>query len=303
MARLLRELGPLLAAQNNVVGRWQMTPSQVRAARRSVQLQEWQRPANHVYVMGRAPLTTEQSMWAALLHGGAEARLAGRAALVLHGWNQPVTRPIDVVMARRLTRSRTPDWIRLHRPIELAGPSQEPARVDVHTAVIQAAGWAGSDRQAMFIVLSCLQQRLVSADRLLQRLWPHCRRRTLIADLASEFLHGITSVNERDFAALCAGWGLPEPVRQSRVYDASGVLRAIDAEFRLRDGRLRRVEIEGMHHFEPTNFFADVDRHNALIVQGDVYLRVVSYTVKYEPGRLRPILTRWLEREDLPTAS
>lgn len=121
--------------------------------------------------------------------------------------------------------------------------------------------------------------------------------------MVDEFLNGITSVNEHDFATLCHGWNLPEPVRQSRIYDGSGKPRAIDAEFRLPDGRSRRVEIEGMHHFEPVNFMADIDRHNELIVQGDVYLRVASYTVKYVPDHFRPVLTSWLRGQQLPAAS
>ena len=47
----------------------------------------------------------------------------------------------------------------------------------------------------------------------------------------------------------------------------------------------------------------DIDRHNQLIVQGDVYLRVASFTVKYEPEKFRPVLTTWVQGQDLPIAS
>lgn len=294
MARLLRDLEQVLVCQHNVVGRWQMTRPQSRAAIRAVHNGEWQAPTTQVFVVGTAELSNEQRCWVALLHGGPGARLAGRTALTLHGWNQPLGIPIDVAIPVSVTRSKTPAWIRLHRIQEIVGPAAQPARVDVHRSVIQAASWARSDREAMFIVVSALQQRLVAADKIRQQLPRTCARRMLICDVTQEFCAGITSVNEHDFAALCRNWHLPEPVRQIRVYDGAGVLRAIDAEFRLPDGQVRRVEIEGMHHFEPSSVSADIDRHNELIVQGHAYLRVLSFTIKYEPERLRPILTRWV---------
>lgn len=303
MTRPLRDLQPVLAAQNNVVGRWQMTTSQIRAARLAVKNRDWQKPTNQVFAVGRGALTEEQRLWTALLHCGPDAQLAGRTALILNGWTEKLGAPFHVVTGRNVRRSNTPDWVIIHRALRLADSSRHPARVEVHKAAIQAAMWAPTDRAAMFIVLSCLQQRLVSAHRLPHLLPPRCHRRELIANLADEYLHGISSVNERDFAALCRGWNLPEPTRQSRVNDASGKPRAIDVEFRLSDGRIRRVEIEGMHHFEPDNFMTDIDRHNQLIVQGDVYLRVASFTVKYEPEKFRPVLTTWVQGQDLPIAS
>ncbi len=299
MGAPLRDLAALLAAQCNAVGRWQMSRSQRRAAVRAVRNGDWQAPTNQVFVQGRAPLSVEAQMWVAVLHGGPHARLTGSTALTLHGWTQPVQQPLHVAVPAAVHRSKTPAWIRLHRLVSVDGPAARPARVNVHEAVIQAVNCSRTDRQAMFILLSCLQQRLVSPRAVLRHM-RRCPRRELITTIVDEFLHGITSINEHDFARLCRTWDLPEPVGQRRVYDASGKLRAIDAEFRLPDGRIRRVEIEGLHHFEPANFLRDIDRHNDLIIKGDVYLRVVSFTIKYEPDRFRAVLTAWLECKQSP---
>lgn len=301
MVRQLRGLESLLASQSNVVARWQMTKPQRRAAALAVRNGEWRKPTHQVFVRTSGPLTTDQQTWVALLHGGPGARLAGRTALTLHGWNEPLRTPFHVVTPPTVRRTDTPDWIRLHRSRATHGPAPSPARSDVHQAAIHAAQWAKTDREAMFIVLSCLQQRLVSPQRL-HTLVQHRRRSALITDLADEYRNGITSVNEHDFTELCRKWGLPEPYRQIRVSDAAGRIRAIDATFRLSDGRSKHVEIEGMHHFEPGNFMADIDRHNDLITKGEVYLRVLSYTIKYEPETFKPVLTKWLECEDFAAA-
>lgn len=76
----------------------------------------------------------------------------------------------------------------------------------------------------------------------------------------SEYADGVQSLNELDFTTWCRSFGLPEPIRQSRVLDSTGRLRAVDVEFRTNSGASLRLEIEGLHHLDPAQHFADISR-------------------------------------------
>ncbi len=71
----------LLTAQANVIATWQLDESGKRAARRAHDLGQWQRITRNVYTAGPAAPTEEQNIWAAGLHAGPFAILAGQAAL------------------------------------------------------------------------------------------------------------------------------------------------------------------------------------------------------------------------------
>jgi hypothetical protein len=256
---------------------------------------------SRAYLASPMQPSPRQRAWAALLHCGPSARLAGRNALVLHGWDEELRAPFDVAVPHRVQPASGPAWLRIHRVmLEPTGPAARPARTSAHLATAHAAAWARSEREAAFIVISVLQQRLTAADRLLQTLTLLSRlpRRGLIVELASEFLDGSQSLNELDFAALCRRHGLPAPHRQARRLDVSGQLRAIDVEFRTASGRLLRVEIEGIQHLNPGNYFADIDRHNRLqMAQPAVGLRVSSWTLSHEPAPFMEELRGWVLEE------
>jgi very-short-patch-repair endonuclease len=67
--------------------------------------------------------------------------------------------------------------------------------------------------------------------------------------------------------------------------DAGGVWRYTDAEFTMRDGRTLIVEIDGLHHLEPTNWLNDIDRQNDLVLSVDgLVLRVATWTLNRQPA-------------------
>jgi hypothetical protein len=285
---LTRHLRALLIRQHNVVARWQLPLAQRRAAVRAAQLGQWRRLSYQVFLAAPGSPSTQQLAWAALLHCGEHARLSGRTALVLHGWQQELRSPHDVVVPGRVQPLPGPPWVRIHRVTGAPdGPQALPLRTSPHMATACAAAWARTDREAMFIVISVLQQGLTSPARLRQTLasTPALRRRQLIGEMASEYADGSHSLNELDFARLCRRFGVPAPHRQTRVYDAMGNLRAIDAEFRTASGKRLRVEIEGLHHLDPAQYFADVDRHNGLALHDPATsLRITTWHLRHEPG-------------------
>lgn len=285
----------VLAAQLDVVADWQLTPREVRAARRAVASEHWQRLSNHVFLASQAAPSEMQYLWAALLHGGRGAQIGGRNALVLHGWRESIKPPFDIHLAAGRSRRKNPSWVRIHHGCDPTAPAGSPTRTNANRAAIDAAQWARSDREAMFILVSALQQRLVSATRLVESLASNAHRRGLILEVIREYTGGVDSLNELDFGALCRRYGVPEPVRQVRVVDANGVCRRIDAEFTTHDGRVLRVEIEGMHHLDPDTYLVDVDRHNDMVLAGsDPFLRALTFTLRRDAApfmrRLRDVV-------------
>ena len=84
---------------------------------------------------------------------------------------------------------------------------------------------------------------------------------------------------------------------QTRRIDALGGRRRTDAEFRLPDGRLVIVEIDGVGHLAVDAWHADLARHNALTVStGGLILRVTGWEVRNNPdaffGLLAPLVPR-----------
>jgi hypothetical protein len=303
--RIPPPLRQLLIDQDNVVATWQMPQPTRRAAKRAARGGNWRRLTDKTYVAAPSSPSEQQRAWAAVLHCGPSARLSGRNALVLHGWDDDLAAPFDVAVPHRVQPKPGPSWLRIHRFSRAPdGPAARPARTSAHFATAHAAAWARTDREAAFIVISVLQQRLSSADRLKRTLahMPCLPRRGLILELAAEFVDGSHSLNELDFAALCRRHEVPAPLRQSRRLDAAGRLRAIDVEFVTPSGRVLRLEIEGIQHLEPQNYLADIDRHNQLQISDPaVGLRVSSWTLKHEAAPFMRGLRGWVLEQ--PTLS
>ncbi len=293
---LPQEVRDYLAEQDNVVAMWQMTVPARRAAARAVRRKQWRRITKKTFLASACEPT--QRAWAAVLHCGSSALLAGRNALVLHGWKNELGAPYDVVVPHCVQKVPGPSWLRIHRvTVPLSGPAAKPARTCPHLATAHAASWARTDREASLIVISAFQQRITAAPQLLTvvKQLPRLPRRHLIADLVAEYLDGAHSLNELDFTALCRRFDVPLPSKQTKRFDSKGRLRAIDVEFVTPSGRVLRLEIEGIQHLEPDNYLDDITRHNRLqIADPAVGLRVSSWTLRHEPAPFMTELRGWV---------
>ena len=135
-------------------------------------------------------------------------------------------------------------------------------RTRADLAVVRAAQWASTDRQAATIVAIAVQQRLVHPTAVLAR-WErtgYAHRRSVLDGVIADVCNGAQSLSELDFAALCRRRGLPEPSRQvlrsgthGRVY-----LDVFWDKFNL------HVEIQGAQHFQGTAGIDDALRFNDL---------------------------------------
>jgi hypothetical protein len=273
----------LLTAQDGLIATWQPGAPDGRAMLRAHRQGHWQQVTTWVYSASPNDPNETQKAWAAVLHHGPDAVLSGRNALVLSGWNGGADEHMDVLVGRDCRR-RGPEWIRPHRQ----GYTPRLARNGVPRAVIQAAAidaaaWATSERQAVFFILSVLQQQLSDVPQLLRVLEdrPKLPRRRLILDTIADFSKGITTMGERDFANICTEYGIREPDRQVRRRDADGRFRYLDAYF---EAERVVVEIDGLGHLALEIWLDDQVRQNERVIAGDrTFLRTSNVALKWEP--------------------
>ncbi|GAB1688927.1 hypothetical protein [Krasilnikovia sp. M28-CT-15] len=132
---------------------------------------------------------------------------------------------------------------------------------------MDAAQWARTVAEAQAIVAAGFQQRLVreaNVRAVLERL-PRARRRWIIARAVDDSTGGAHSLAEIDFVALCRRHRLPEPSLQVVRSDAAERRRYLDALF---EEWQVHVEVDGGHHLEVRQAWADMSRQNALWIAG-----------------------------------
>lgn len=286
--RLTPQARLLLDSQRGMIADWQA--SQVDLNRRRLMRAcrtGWRQVTPHVFLSHDADISPAQMRQAGLLEAGPDAILAGRGALLEAGWTGPDDGYVDAILPRASRwRSRSPvPWLRLHFPESPARPTGRPARTSASRGAIDAAAWAASPREVLMILVSAAQQRLVTPAQLRREFDSRgrgCHRRA-IADALGELDRGATSSNEADFLRECRRRGLPVPLMQTRRR-TRGRNRATDAEFRLPQGRLLVVEIDGIGHLEVSTWHADIARHNEIAAStGAMILRVSGWEVRNDP--------------------
>lgn len=266
---------------------------------RAVLLGHWRRLSSRTYLASPTTASREQLLWAAVLHAGPAAALSGQFALCRHGWSADPSGRVDVLAPSRVFVPETPDFARIRR----TGKFPRVRLLDglpcvaADQATIHAAAWSVSHRQAMFIVVSMLQQRLTSASKLREvlRERPRVHRRRMILQIIDEYCDGATSMSEVRFRRLCVRFGVQKPIMQRRRKDAEGNWRYIDVDFRTASGRILTLEIDGLQHLNPLYWLDDITRQNSLAVSAPaVRLRVATWTLAHEPESFMPQLAHYL---------
>jgi hypothetical protein len=292
--RLSREARDLLSTQRGLVADWQL--GDVALSRRRVTAATrdgWTQVSPHVFCDRDAALTADQMRLTAVLEAGPAAMLAGCSALVESGWSGTESEFVDVI-APRGQRSRArgaPRWIRSHQPRDEPHRQGRPPRTTTARAALDAVAWARSDREAMMILTSAVQQRLTSGTPLSRELSrrPSTKRARLVREVLADIGGGATSSNEVAFLRECRRRGLPTPRMQTRRRGSRAT--CTDAEFRLADGHLLIVEIDGIGHLDVATWQDDIARHNELATAtGAMILRVTSFAVRHDPDPFFAIL-------------
>lgn len=285
--------GELAAGHGGLVSRAQLRNAGIdrHAIRTEVAAGRWAVAGRHTVVVLAAPQTGAGRWWQALWESGTGAMLDGAAALQASGLSGYRPGAIDVTVPWSTTRWSAVEGVRVHRRRAVPlGPSTGVPRVCVESAVIHAAQWARTDRQAALLVCLTVQQRLVATDRLLGA-WRGIRRspRRRVLDLVfSDVCDGAHSLGELDFARLCRRHGLPPPTRQSVRELATGRVY-LDAQW-VSVGLT--VEIDGGHHALGLNPVDDALRHNEIALERALVLRIPVLGLRLLPGEFMSQVAR-----------
>lgn len=186
---------------------------------------------------GRRPvtgsLTTRQRWWVAVLHSGPAAALAALSAAEaegLAGFRSPSVRTVvphgsdatglqDAALGLSVV-------VRQSRGFgeDVVHPARTPRRVLLRHAVIDAASEARSDDSARLLVISSVQQRLVTPARLREAVSGRARlpRRAVISEAVDDVEGGIHWLPELEWTRGLRRYRLPEPVRQHLLVGAAG---------------------------------------------------------------------------------
>lgn len=283
------DLDDLLAQQDGVISVTQASHYLSRGTMRShLRAGRWQRAHRGILVTHNGELTEQQRLWVASLAagGGQPALLGGLTALRAHGLRGFEAPNICIVLPRSHDHRTAPKGVAIHQTTTLTKRdillASRPPRTRPARSLVDAVGWARSEREGRAIIATCFQQRLVRLDDVVDALSrvPRTRRRRLTMITSQDAAAGATSLSELDFLEAIRAAGLPEPTLQHRRRDADGRWRSLDAYFAEYG---LHVEVDGAQHRDPRQAWDDMARQNALWQAGDRVLRFPAWLVRDHP--------------------
>lgn len=270
-AAVQRELGEL---HHGVVRRDELyelglTYDQVRA---EVAAGRWHRAGRRAISLQGSMLTPEAERWVAVWEAGAGAVLDGVSSLLAAGLSSWEEKVIHVSVTKG-TRTVSRPGVRIHHHRQLGRVLESaPPRTAPEVAVLRAAAWAVSDRQALTLLAMTVQQRLVLPARLLEA-WEQTerhRRRMLLRDAVPLVCDGAHALGELDFARACRRRRLPEPSRQEVRYTSQGKIY-LDVLF---EPYGVHVEVNGAHHYSRLAPVDDARRRNDRALEDELTLEI-----------------------------
>jgi hypothetical protein len=283
----------LLDDQAGVVARRQLLRHGIDRfdIRNEVAARRWVELTPRVIATTTGPLSRDQRLWLAVLHAGPRSMLGGLTAAEVHGlvgWHrEDVTvlvddelsfEPVDGV---HFFRSRRPfDLLRSTRP--------GIPRTRLEPAILLWAAYDAAPRPAYGVLAAAVQQRLTTSERLIEwidLLQPLRRAKKFKATL-SHIAAGAHSLAELDVRRMCRLCRMPLPDQQVPRVDRTGKRRWTDCEWRLPDGRVVVLEVDGSFHMEVTQWQADLRRTRRLVSPTRVVVRCSAYELRFEPGEV-----------------
>lgn len=282
------------AAQCGLITRGQLSRLGVDrwAVRHRVATGRWVELTPVVIGTTTGELTRDQLMWLGVLHAGGDAVVGELTAAEVGGLRNWPRDHVSVLVdkdAKVRVHHDNIEFIKTRRPLsDLRRGWGSLPLCRLEPAVLLFASRQSSSRTAEGVLAAAVQQRLTTTDELsawIERLQPlrgAARFRQALADIAG----GAHSVGEIDVRRMCRTFGLRLPDRQVRRRDATGRLRFTDCEWRLADGRVLVLEVDGGFHMDVEHWEDDLARQRALTSPGRVVVRCTTRELRDEPERV-----------------
>ena len=296
---LTDELTALRAVQDDVVSRGQLRDLGYDrwAVSRRIRGQRWQAAGARAIICHTGPISTRQRWWCAVLNTSPHAVLAGATAAEAAGLTGFEDDALHVVVAKG-SRPAHPDGVVVHESRRLLPddihPAVLPPRTRTARSVADAALWTPTAARACAILAAAVQQRITTPAASLEVLDTIRRHRHLrvLRSVLVDIDGGAQALSELRFTRLCRAAGLPEPVRQAVRADSRGRRRYLDADW---PAYGLSVEIDGIHHEEVHQWWADQDRDNETTLGGSRVLRFPGPALYTDPDRVLDQVRRGLE--------
>lgn len=250
----------------------------------------WQEVSSVVLCTTTGTLSRRQLMWAGVLHAGPRSALGGLSALEGHGLERWHREEITVLVEKshNLEPIGGLRFVETRRPIPLLTSSLPLPTWRVEPAALLWAGYQPVTRTAYGLLAACVQQGLTTPYRLdgwITRMRP-LRRAKPFRRLLGELAAGTQSAAERDVLTMCDTFGIPRPFRQTARRDSAGRLRFTDAEWRMPDGRVVVLEVDGGFHMRVEHWSADIERERQLVATGVVVVRCTALELRERSERI-----------------
>jgi very-short-patch-repair endonuclease len=251
--------------------------------RGQVRMRRWQLIGDQSVCLHNGPIEEWGHHWAAVFQGGPRAQLDGASALIAAGLKRFAVERIRVSVPRgaKIRRNRRYNIRQTRRwNADDIAPSGIP-RSRPEVAAVRGFLWAGSDREATYLLTLTVQQGLAPVEaigrealRILRD-----RRRALLHAVVNDLLKGARSLGELDVARELRRRGLPPPVRQALRRDKRNryYLDLYWPQWRL------VVEVDGIHHTWAENVIGDALRQNSLAIAKDTVLRLPLLGLRLNP--------------------
>ena len=256
--------------------------------RNQLAARRWAERSSTVVSTFTGPLDRRATMWLGALHVGGDAVVGGLTALEargLRGWPRDEVTVLvdDEVVVEDLAGVR---FTRTRRPLaRFRDRSSVLPVARVEPAALLVAGYDRSARTAQGLLAAVVQQRLTTPTLLLDELatMRPLRRAALFRGVLRDIEGGAQSLAELDLGRLCRRFGVASPHRQRRRRDSAGRLRFLDCEWRLADGSVLVLEVDGGFHMEVAHWEDDMTRQRRLSGPGRVIVRCSSRELRDEP--------------------
>lgn len=282
----------LAARQKEMLARSQLRALGVDrwATRKQIDAERWVDRSPTVVSTTTGELTREQTMWLGVLHAGDGTLVGDLTAAELAGLKNWHRDEITILVPRSSNLLTPIDGIRFVETRRALGPMRrldlDLPMCQLEPAVLHFAAYQRSSRTAEGVLAAAVQQRLTTpgalnswVDKMRPLRWANRFRQALI-----EIEGGAHSTAELDVRRMCRAFRLALPFRQTKRRDSSGRVRYTDCEWKLADGRILVLEVDGAFHMEVEHWEDDLARRRGLTDPNRIVIACTAREVRDDPA-------------------